>query len=676
MAFDFDTAQPTQVPASQFDFSTAKPVVENKTQSFREAIKKDLERDIEERREIGRGMALPFLGLAQDIPYKPVQEWAGKKVSEIKKTPEMKSELSRGELINPRTKGELISGLGLAFLPELKIAKAPQAIKAGLPFIQRTLKGAAGAGLYGAATEPVESGKDVYGQKGQAAINYALLGGGFSALAPMVVSLGSKSYNMLKDAFGGDLKEMTESLRKYASTRTGEEANAAHAIAQAAENELKQTKTGIETESAKTQKLLEGLPGYKLETEAGEVKPIPQSKQTIGENIRTQADSLMRSLKKVRSDNADKLKAEAFNFALAKEKAGKRISDTKSYKDLIKNIGNKIQNKETGLYNIPVDAVRSQLTRVRDAIQGKSVNEAGEVVEYPPSFAGLEILRRSLRDRANGLQSEGFDAIGEQQAKELADGVESIMRSFSDGKIDKFLNQYRKDSEPLRVFQSRIGKALVDQQLYGSGSNYASVPAESIVSRVFANKDNYRALIDAFGGNEKQAQNLAKQHFASELEKLGGDPERVNKFLRDNRTILTETDSKKMVESYLTKLRENKASIKDLETKSKDYEKQIEKSKGLQQNFENLQSNINIANSPEQVAGIYDQFRNKLRNENMIDQATYEHMGLEAQSLRKMSDKTNAAKQAIELAKRRILVYGGLGAAGVGGYYLTKGIGD
>jgi hypothetical protein len=192
---------------------------------------------------------------------------------------------------------------------------------------------------------------------------------------------------------------------------------------------------------------------------------------------------------------------------------------------------------------------------VRDAIRGTAVDAAGNLVEHPPSFQGLETLRRSLRDRAYGLPAQGFDAIGQQQAGKLADQVENIMSEFSDGKIKKFIDQYRKDSEPLRAFQSKIGKALVDEQLLGSGANYAKVASEQIPSRVFKNRESYQTLIDAFGGNKEFAASQARQYFSQELERLGSDPKKIEKFIAENRNMLDLTGSKGMVENYLSKVK-------------------------------------------------------------------------------------------------------------------------
>ena len=57
-------------------------------------LKAALEKDRAEAEKVGaearRGAALPFLGIAESIPYKPLQKYAAGKVKEIEETPEYK----------------------------------------------------------------------------------------------------------------------------------------------------------------------------------------------------------------------------------------------------------------------------------------------------------------------------------------------------------------------------------------------------------------------------------------------------------------------------------------------------------------------------------------------------------------------------------------------------------
>jgi len=628
-------------------------------------IKKELEEDVQYQQEKLRGAELPLLGLVQDIPYKPLQEWAGKKVSEIKQTPEM-----QGAIINPRTIGEM-GTYGLTMLtPEVKALQVTKELPTLLKFLSRVGSGGAIAGGTGAALEPVEAGKDIGKAKGEAAINNALMGATFSGFAPLLYKFGKSTYDILEKAYGGDVRKMADELRNYAINRTGAEAEAAHQLASQAEEKARIAEKIGAKEERKTELQLKELPGVTVQTEAGRFKPIPVSKGAIGEDIKSQADKIYTNLKQVRNANAEKLKADAFNTALAKEKSGQTIADTKNYTNALKYIDDAVKNPDTKLSNVPVQSIRSQLFQVRDALKGTGIDaKTGEVVNHPPSFEGLETLRRSLRDRAYGLPAEGFDAIGQQQAGKLADQVENIMSEFSEGKINKFIDQYRKDSEPLRAFQSKIGKALIDEQLIGKGTNYSKVAAENIPGKVFANAESYRNLVDAFGGNKDYAEAQAKKYFSQQLEELGGDPKKIESYIRKNRDMLNLINSKDMVERYLANVRASTgrgAAARDI---AKNYQKQIELQTEKAQDFETLQSKIRVSNNPNEIAGNYENFAQKLRNDGAIDQRQYETMLQESGRVREAHTTAESARSTLSLAARKALLYSGLGLGGVATYY-------
>jgi hypothetical protein len=161
----------------------------------------------------------------------------------------------------------------------------------------------------------------------------------------------------------------------------------------------------------------------------------------------------------------------------------------------------------------------------------------------------MEDLRRFLRDRSYGLPAEGFDAINQQRAGDLAKSIEKVMSEFSEGKINTFINQYRKDSEPLRAFQSKLGKSLVGEQ---KGTTIATTAAQDIPKKVFGSPEGYKNFVDAIGGDTKLAQAEAQRYFASQLE--GKSAAQARKYLADNRTMLKETGSYEMAGNYVQQL--------------------------------------------------------------------------------------------------------------------------
>lgn len=262
----------------------------------------------------------------------------------------------------------------------------------------------------------------------------------------------------------------------------------------------------------------------------------PQSPTETGRSIRDAVTPVFDALKAARAKNAETNKAEAFNFALNKERAGQRVSGTEEFANALKKIDAAIKNPETGLKNVSINEVESQLLKVRRALEPRKEVD-GVAVSQPVSFEGLENLRRFLRDRAYGLPAEGFDAIGQKQAGDLADAVEAIQKQFSPG-ITKFLDQYRADSEPLRIFKTKIGEAIVGKEEFDM-TRFATDPAE-LASKVFKSETSVKDLmqllgkdfVSVVGGNIQNAEQLARGVIANKLQDASSKD--IQKFVTSN----------------------------------------------------------------------------------------------------------------------------------------------
>lgn len=262
----------------------------------------------------------------------------------------------------------------------------------------------------------------------------------------------------------------------------------------------------------------------------------PQTTTETGRSIRDAITPAFDALKAAREANAKLNKTEAFTFALNKERAGQRVSGTQEFKDAITSIDRAIRNPETGLRNVSINEVESQLLKIRRALDPvKEVD--GIVVGQPVSFEGLENLRRFLRDRAYGLPAEGFDAIGQRQAGDLADAVEAIQRKFSPS-IGKFLEQYRKDSEPLNKFKTDLGKAIVGKEEFDM-TRFATDPAE-LANKFFKSETSVKDLMQLLTSGKdfvsvigaKNAEQLARGVVASKLQDASSKD--IQKFVTSN----------------------------------------------------------------------------------------------------------------------------------------------
>jgi hypothetical protein len=259
----------------------------------------------------------------------------------------------------------------------------------------------------------------------------------------------------------------------------------------------------------------------------------PQTFTQTGTSIRESVAPAFEKLKETRATNAEKNKGEAFGDALKAETEGKRFKNTKAFQNAEAEIITALNNPQTGLSNAPVDTIRNQLMKVRQALNPKLDNPD----EPDISFEGLEKLRRFLRDRAYGLPAEGFDAISQQQAGKLADAVEKIQVEFSP-KFSKFLEQYRQDSQPLNLFKTKLGEAIVGKEEFDMG-RFAHDPA-TLGSKFFKSETGVKDLVNLLGGDSAKAETIARGYIASKLENASAKD--VENFLKSetNKDWLTQ----------------------------------------------------------------------------------------------------------------------------------------
>jgi len=487
---------------------------------------------------------------------------------------------------------------------------------------------------------------------------------------------------------GKTAKELAEDLRLTGERKagqiaktTGEEMTAAEQRAAIAGKAEQKAQTGGEY-------ALKPLPGVGVEQEAGRFKPVAQTFQDIGNRVKESANKVMETLKSRRSANAETNKQAAFGDAFQKESkgiqpihkldaSGNAVLDAKgkpvdsdSYKAAEKEIKTMIRNPATGLTDVPNQQSRDVLSKFLSDINPRQVDPTtGIVTGRPASFEGLENVRRKLSDRAFGFPETGFDAINQQQAGRLAELVGNIQKEFSPG-FDKFLKQYAKDSEPLRVFQSKVGKALTDVQLPGKNENFASVSAQDIPGRVFKSRENFDALISAFGNDRKLAEAEAKRYFASQLEGKSSAKE-VETFIRQNRSMLKETNSLPMAEKYAIDLRKYEQRAGAAGKTAKSEQAIAQEKKKLTEDYQTFESDLAVAaNDPAKITAASNNLAKKMLQHGQIDQAQYRDLQRQIEQVRLTVRDANEMKDKIKLFVYRALGYGA--AATVGSGLATK----
>lgn len=480
-------------------------------------------------------------------------------------------------------------------------------------------------------------------------------------------TLGVDKFSIIPESFklGAKAREQTAELQKRLTEQAGEQAGEAGRKATLAEQRAGAAETTAQRQARETELAARELPGMRTVQEAGRFKPIAQTAQEIGDEIRGSATRVMDNLKARREANAQKLKQKAFGEAFKLEAEGKTIQSTKAYDDALQEIDAMISNPVTGLTSAPVDEIASQLSKVRKFLDRTVVNDVGEVIQRPTaSFEGLETARRFLNDRALGLPAEGYDAISQQMAGRLANRIEAIMKEFSPD-IEKFLTQYKKDSEPLRVFQSKVGKALTGEQLPTPGTNFFNFASKDLPGAVFKSKENYDALIGALGNNRQLAESQAKRFFASQLESKGSAKE-VENFIRQNRAMLKETNALADAERFAINLRTAEKRGTAATQIAKTEVRTAEEQRRLADTFRTFESNLTVAKNPDQVISLGKSLSESFLNNKIIDQQAYRAFRSEIDTIAKTIKDAEQAKNALLRAAYK---WGGYGAAGTGVAY-------
>jgi hypothetical protein len=251
----------------------------------------------------------------------------------------------------------------------------------------------------------------------------------------------------------------------------------------------------------------------------------------LGGSIRQFFDDEFTRLKGIREDNVQTLKTAAFEAAAAKERSGARYQQTQAYGEAISKISNIIKDSETGLLNVGPDELKG-LTSIRDVIKrgvaNRSKDEAGnEIFTYTPlSFQALENMRRQLRDRAFGLPAEGYDAIGQQRAGDLATYIEKIQKEFGPG-FEKYLEQYKADSKPLNDFKSKLGQAILGKSETDFGKY--STDAFTLADKAFYSAGSVDQLTKIAG--PQAAEQLARSFIANRIK--GGSAKEISSVIQD-----------------------------------------------------------------------------------------------------------------------------------------------
>jgi hypothetical protein len=216
-----------------------------------------------------------------------------------------------------------------------------------------------------------------------------------------------------------------------------------------------------------------------------------------------------------------------------REGAGNYVSSTPEYQAVVADIQKQMQGRSP--------SVQAGFQKVLSELY-----EDGK----PITFQRLDDVRRKLGDAFRGKPAEGYDAIGEQAAKELYGRVSNIQKQYAGQSQAKLLDDYADRTEGLNIFSSKYGKKSTALDQYREDT-FANDPS-GLPAAYFKTRASVQALKELTGSAAK-VESAALEFANKELagEKASG----VRSWLGKNSEWLAETPAtRRIVDNYATKL--------------------------------------------------------------------------------------------------------------------------
>lgn len=479
-------------------------------------------------KEFGRGAALPVLGLAQSIPYEPIQRFAAEKVKGIEETPEY---VAPGGMGSARTLGKFITSAGMYGGPTGSLIQATRGLSLPARIGTRAAGGGAIGGTTAAAIEEAPTVEQIPEKKGEAAKYGAGIGALLTPSIPGVGELIQGGRRLVQRARGRPLEAAEQTLRGTAE-QVGETG-----LARAAEAERK----GIQQLYTKAQRqeinlrdaskqFDEQAQRAKAESQAAlRQVATPTDDAVLGEKIRNTAVITEKGLREARQRSAETLKTKYFNEAKAQEKEGVFWADTQTGKAFFRFLKD-IQNPaNAGKYTVDeVAAARDlELSLATRKVKGQRVASEIDKIEKIIRDA-KEIQRRPTMEGAKALQQRYLGELAQRLEDAVygsVDEVTAIQGFAPSGRL--FRQVYAEMSKPLNQYNSPVGRVLTEEVEGLPGVFRADVT--SIPANVFKSPQQI-AILENAGISRKQLEPFAAEFTANKLNKFNS-AEKIDEFI-------------------------------------------------------------------------------------------------------------------------------------------------
>lgn len=283
-----------------------------------------------------------------------------------------------------------------------------------------------------------------------------------------------------------------------------------------------------------TKETVEGLsPARAIEKGLGK----PTTVSEIGKDIDKTIGGRLKSFIEARRPEAEKIFKNYFDKGSKVE--GQILQD---YKTALNEYWYKNAADMTGQERAFVKSAYDRLGEVPASLTGEvaktgletGTTKAGTV---RPSIKQLEGERRFIGNIESGMIREGYEALPKARVSAVKQILENSIRKHVGDEFDVAKEIYTKLSEPINLYNTKLGKAVtkkVDEFLPEiAAADPAKLPAKFFESQRSAQE------LKALSGDAKVAEDYARRHLANELEGVK-TAEQLKKYARDNRDWLQE----------------------------------------------------------------------------------------------------------------------------------------
>lgn len=303
---------------------------------------------------------------------------------------------------------------------------------------------------------------------------------------------------------------------------------------------------------------------------SGELERAGQAKRSVGTDrehsetgttLRDQIATRKTDLTQARKDQYKADESTLRSEVADKEGAGQYLENTQKYQNIIESL-------DTELSGSPVKhtdpKIVQQLERLKKALAPQLVGK-GEVPPAPISFQAADEIRRSLGDAAFGKPATGYEAIGQNLARDYWKKLSVMLGEFAP-QSKNMIEKYELAGKELDPFKSGRGARATALDRYNPEAYVTD--AKELPTTYFRSRQGVNDLLELTGGDNHLVREQAGNFAAREIRDL--DAKGIKAWANKNSDWLTHPEMRGVKEDveYAAKQLEQGERVSSKSTKA------------------------------------------------------------------------------------------------------------